>query len=165
MKHKYSTVQYSKSTCMCVEISIYTQCVFSCVDSEMKLCVKVMLIKSSSVFWFKNPHHLWGKVPCTLARLVFVLMWCLRPHVDTCCGARAVVLMSLCVCSSNLRTGDRVSPTTSSRWARTVWWWSGMKTASGTMCRVTTVCLSPARRAQVSRPPVKGAVKVNVKGF
>lgn len=51
---------------------------------------------------------------------------------------------------SNLLTGGPTSQTTTSTQGRTVWWWSGMRRASGTTCRATTTCRSPARKAQVS---------------
>lgn len=50
---------------------------------------------------------------------------------------------------SNMKTGDPTSRITTSAPGRTVWSWSGMRTASGTMSPATTTCRSPARKAQV----------------
>lgn len=48
-----------------------------------------------------------------------------------------------------MRTGGRTSLTIFLREERTVWWWSPMRTANGTMCPATTSCPTSARKAQV----------------
>lgn len=49
----------------------------------------------------------------------------------------------------NLRTGGPTSRITTLTLGRTVWWWSGTRTANGTTFPATTTCPSPARLAQV----------------
>lgn len=48
-----------------------------------------------------------------------------------------------------MKTGGRTSPTASSLLVRIVWWWFGMKMASGTTSHATITSRSAARRAQV----------------
>lgn len=51
---------------------------------------------------------------------------------------------------SNTSTGGQTSQIITSTLEKTVWWWSGMRTASGMTCPATTTCHSPARKALVS---------------
>lgn len=58
------------------------------------------------------------------------------------------VYASLC-CNRYMRTGARTSRIISLQVEKIVLWWSLERTASGTMCLVTTTCPTSARRAQV----------------